>query len=185
MKNQSALLALRFLVVGVLISGLGVSGVGLAATVQADTRLSEYAPALKILSQKGVLCYAADVIVDEQSDKVLNRQVEKTIINTLGKLSLKAVKYNANSRRTCDRLLSYTFDFHNLGEVTIFTSNLSLKSLHTTVNNVKLDEVLVYVLEETYGYGKNMKMNPYAKTMQNFLASALQNFTYDYRQVVR
>ncbi len=183
MTKQLAALALRSLVVrslilGSLVSGLGVSGMGLAATEP-----SANAPALKILAQDGVLCYSAEVQVNDKADAALSKQAEAIMVKTFSGLALKAVQYDAAD--TCDSELIYSFGIDVAGAPSIYNDDLKLHSYVAMVGDEKLDSVTVWSAGYWGGDAKLWTRATYIKKMQDNLVKMLAQFTADYRSVVK
>ncbi len=178
MKKQPAALALRSLVLGALVSGVGVSGLGLAATEP-----SANAPALKILAQDGVLCFSAEVLVNDKADAALSKQAEAVMVKTFKGLALKAVQYDTTD--TCDIELIYSFGIDVAGAPSIYSDDLKLHSYTAMVGDEKLDSVTVWSAGYWGGDARLWTRATYTKKMQDNLVKMLSQFTADYRSVVK
>lgn len=161
------------------LSALGLSV--LCSAALANHEPSDNAAALEVLRQGGVLCYSADVTVDDETDAALNRQAEAIMIKTLNGLYLKATQYDA--AETCDRELLFTFQLDVDGAPTLYNDDLKLHSYVATDGDVELDSVTVWSNGFWGGDGKVLSRAAYTKKMQEHLVAMLAQFTTDYRSL--
>ena len=153
-----------------------LSGSSLAST-------SMFAPSLAVLAQDSVLCYSAEVSVNDKPNVALSRQAQAIMLKTLNGLALSARQDNALD--SCDRQLFFSFSVDNAGAPTIFNDELKLITFTATDGGVELKPAIIW----TDGFwGGNIKvLSPavYTATMQKDLVKLLSEFTADYRKLVK
>ena len=142
-----------------------------------------FAPSLVILTQPEVLCYSANVSVNDKTSVVLSRQAEAIMLKTLNGLALSARQDNALD--SCDRQLFYTFSVDNAGAPTMFNDTLELISFTATDGPVELKPAIVWTDGFWGGDPKVFSPVTYTGKMKSDLVKLLSKFTADYRSVVK
>jgi hypothetical protein len=160
---------------------MALSVVALASSTALAVTASKNANALKIVSQDGVLCYSADVTVNDKSDAALNKQAEAIMVKTFTGLSLSATQYD--DADTCDRELIYTFSVDVSGAPTIYNDDLKLHSYVTKDGDVELDSVTAWSNGYWGGDAKIWSRATYTKKMTDNLSTMLSQFAADYRSI--
>jgi hypothetical protein len=158
-----------------------LSALALASSTAHAVTASKNAGAVKIITQDGVLCYSADVTVNDKSDAALNKQAEAVMLKTFTGLSLSATQYDAAD--TCDRELIYTFSVDVSGAPTIYNDDLKLHSYVTKDGDVELDSVTAWSNGYWGGDAKVWSRATYTKKMTENLSTMLAQFTADYRSI--
>ena len=144
---------------------------------------SNSAPSLVILAQSGILCYSANITVNDNTDAALSKQAEAIMLKTLNGLALSATQYDAAD--TCDRELIFAFSVANAEAPSVYTNTLELDSYSATDGPVKLIRATVWTEGYWGGDAKVLSHATYTMKMQNDLVKLLSKFTADYRSVVK
>ena len=152
------------------------SGSALAST-------STFAPSLAVLAQDSVLCYSAEVRINDKLSVALSRQAQAIMLKTLNGLALSARQDNALD--SCDRQLFFSFSVDNAGAPTTFNDELKLITFTATDGGVELRPAIIWTDGFWGGNAKVLSPVTYTKMMQNDLVKLLSEFTADYRSIVR
>ena len=144
---------------------------------------SMFAPSLAILTQSGVLCYSAEISVNDNINALLSKQAEAIMLKTLNGLALSARQDNALD--ACDRQLFFTFSIDNAGAPTTFDDTLELITFTATDGPIELKPAIVWTDGFWGGDAKVFSPVTYTKKMQNDLVKLLSKFTADYRSIVK
>ena len=144
---------------------------------------SMFAPSLAVLAQDSVLCYNAEVRINDKLSVALSRQAQAIMLKTLNGLALSATQDNALD--SCDRQLFFSFSVDTAGAPTTFNDELKLLTFTATDGGVELKPAIIWTDGFWGGNARVLSLAAYSATMQKDLVKLLSEFTADYRSVVK
>ncbi|WP_293911635.1 hypothetical protein [Deinococcus sp.] len=158
---------------GTLLSG-SLASTGLAAQPSSD------AASLATLKD-AVLCYSAEVEVDDEPDEALGDQARAIMLETLRVLKLGAVQYD--DAINCDLNLDFTFGLDVAGAPSLYNVELSLRSFTARVGATEIGSATIWS-DGYWGGDKDVwDRATYTKRMTDTLGKSLAQFTTDYRSL--
>ena len=138
---------------------------------------------LAVLAQDSVLCYSAEIRINDKLSVALSKQAQAIMLKTLNGLALSATQDNALD--SCDRQLFFTFNVDNAGPPTTFNDELKLITFTATDGGVELKPAIIWTDGFWGGNARVLSLATYTGMMQKDLVKLLSEFTADYRSVVK